>query len=153
MHLDLDGILQVTAVEKGTGHSKHVTITNAMRARTPEEIAVGRRRIRELFESRADLPGEGWDEPTEDDVAIEEAADEARVIEIETGRPAIHDPAITVLLERSRRALEGMHPDDRDEAIDLHDRIEAALEAGDVEAARQASDGLKELLFFIEGQV
>src|SRR5438309_2400603 len=36
MRLDLDGILEVTAVEKQTGKSKHLTIANAARAKSPE---------------------------------------------------------------------------------------------------------------------
>ena len=54
MRLDLDGILEVGAVEKLTGKSKQITIGNALQAKTPEEIAAGRKRIHELFESRAE---------------------------------------------------------------------------------------------------
>ena len=66
MRLDLDGILEVAAVEKLTGKSKQITIANALRAKTPEEIAAGRKRIQELFESRPD-----W--PEEDSLGTEEA--------------------------------------------------------------------------------
>jgi hypothetical protein len=45
-----------------------------------------------------------------------------------------------------------MHPDDREEAIDLHQRIELALAAGDKDALGEPSRALKELLFFVEGQ-
>ena len=69
MRLDLDGILEVTALEKSTGKSKQITIANAMQAKTPEEIAAGRKRIQDLFESRSErrrrfrrrLPGEETD--------------------------------------------------------------------------------------------
>ena len=53
MRLDLDGILEVTSEEKLTGRSKQITIANAMQAKTPEEIAAGRKRIQDLFESRS----------------------------------------------------------------------------------------------------
>ena len=43
MRLDLDGILEVAAVEKVTGKSKHIRIANALREKTAEEIAAGRR--------------------------------------------------------------------------------------------------------------
>ena len=60
MRLDLDGILEVTSQEKLTGRSKQITIANAMQAKTPEEIAAGRKRIQELFESRSgDLDDDG----------------------------------------------------------------------------------------------
>ena len=45
-----------------------------------------------------------------------------------------------------------MHADDREEAIDLHEKIEAAIAAGDSAALEEASKALKELLFFVEGQ-
>src|SRR5262249_9625009 len=68
MRLDLDGILEVTAVEKQTGKSKHITIANALRAKTAEEIAAGKRRIQELYEMRGEQMDE-WDadEPANDD--------------------------------------------------------------------------------------
>src|SRR5262249_33781450 len=45
MRLDLDGILDVTAVEKRTGKSKQITIADALRARSADEIAAGQQRI------------------------------------------------------------------------------------------------------------
>ena len=56
------------------------------------------------------------------------------------------------LLERSRRLLDSMHAEDREEAISLHESVEAALAAGDSAALGEASRALKELLFFVEGQ-
>ena len=46
-----------------------------------------------------------------------------------------------------------MHEEDREEAIDLHERIGAAIESGDAAALAEASRALTELLFFIEGQI
>jgi DNA-binding FadR family transcriptional regulator len=56
------------------------------------------------------------------------------------------------LLERSRQRLEQMHADDREEAVELHERIAAAMDGGDREALREASRALGELLFFVEGK-
>ena len=56
------------------------------------------------------------------------------------------------LLARSRGVLDRMHPDDREEAIELHDRIDAAIAADDPHAIQEAARVLKELLFFVEGQ-
>jgi DNA-binding FadR family transcriptional regulator len=44
-----------------------------------------------------------------------------------------------------------MHEEDRNEAIGLHDRIEAAIAAGDDAELSDASRALGELLFFVEG--
>ena len=151
MRLDLDGILQVTAVEKRTGHSRHITIENALRARTAAEIAAGRQRIRELYESRQDALEEEWSDPIDGpDAAIDEMTEGAT-----DPQPPVtprHDDAIA-LLARSRGVLDRMHPDDREEAIELHDRIDAAMAADDAPAIQEATRVLKELLFFVEGQV
>jgi hypothetical protein len=104
MRLDLDDILEVTPMEKRTGKSKQIAVADALRAKSAEEIAAARQRIRER--SRR-------------------------------------------LLER---LLEEMHADDREEAIELHEAIQAAVESGDDEALRRASRVLGELLFFIDGQ-
>jgi len=50
------------------------------------------------------------------------------------------------LVERSRKLLERMHQDDREEAIDLHERIGTAIESGDAPALAEASRALKELV-------
>jgi molecular chaperone DnaK len=158
MRLDLDGILEVTAVEKRTGKSKQVTIANALRAKSPEEIEAGRKRIRELYDTRADR-FDGGEVPHVAPAADEERqklAHEAgtaagKVITISATQPRA-DRDTEDLLERSRQLLGKMHQDDREEAIDLHEKIEAAVESGDSAAMRQASEALRELLFFVEGQ-
>jgi molecular chaperone DnaK len=159
MRLDLDGILDVTAVEKCTGKSKHITIANALHAKSEEEIAAGRRRIQELFESRAGA-NEGYEE-TEVAMEVEpEVEDDAggaprhhRILESEIPIEAAtrNDPEAEELMERSRRLLNKMHAEDREEAIDLHEKIGAALGSGDLDALVQTKRELKELLFFVGG--
>ena len=56
------------------------------------------------------------------------------------------------LIDRSRRLLEKMHPDDKDEAIGLQESIETAIDAGDPATLEKAMKDLGELLFFVEGQ-
>ena len=56
-------------------------------------------------------------------------------------------------MARSRKLLELMHEEDREEAIDLHERIGEAIGSGDSEALAKASRALTELLFFVEGHV
>jgi len=145
MRLDLDGILEVTAVEKLTGKSKRITIANAFHEKSPEEIAAGRKRIQELYASR----GEALD--LED--GEEQSAHGGNVIEIN----AVPQPDTTdgyaeaqSLMERSRRLLDSMHAEDREEAIDLHERIGGAIESKDLQSLAEAMKALKELLFFVE---
>lgn len=158
MRLDLDGILEVTAVEKCTGKSKHITISGALRARSAEEIAAGRKRIQDLYRSRPDVL----------EFPVADAGE--TVIEVETasaaGAAAIEEPIVVPgpenrpdreiaaheLMERSRRLFDVMHAEDREEAIGLHEAIQAAIQSGDTAALDEASRALKELLFFSEGQ-
>jgi molecular chaperone DnaK (HSP70) len=161
MRLDLDGILEVTSVEKATGKSKHITIANALRAKTPEEIAAGKRRIQELYEKRGEQL-DGWDaeegvetDPDDQLDVIAEPGVASGASGVDNGSHAAsggEENPLRTLLERSRRLLDDMHADDREEAIELHERIEAALAARDANAAENAGRSLEELLFFIEGR-
>ena len=149
MRLDLDGILEVAAIEKRTGKSKRITIEGALRAKSPEEIAAGRKRIQELYGSR-----EAW-ETEEEGELIEldpEQTVNGKLIEMPPEAPSPELTEAQELLERSRRLLSGMHDEDREEAIGLHETIEAALVSGDSAALEEATRALKELLFFVEGQ-
>jgi molecular chaperone DnaK (HSP70) len=154
MRLDLDGILEVAAVEKRTGKTKHIRIENALRAKSAEEIAAGRKRIRELYETRGEMMDDEWEttEDLEEDVPEEDKVAGAGVIEIPAPARAGGDAEIESLLERSRRLLAKMHAEDREEAIDLHERIDKATTSGDAAALKEATSALKELLFFVEGQ-
>ena len=150
MRLDLDGILEVAAVEKRTGKSKHIRIANALRAKSAEEIAAGRKRIQELYETRGEMLDDAWEttEDLEDDVV--DAG--ARVIEMPArrargGRRGNREPA-----RAFARLLAKMHAEDREEAIDLHEKIDTAIASGDAAALKEATAALKELLFFVEGQ-
>ena len=147
MRLDLDGILEVTAVEKRTGKSKQITIANALQAKTAEEIAAGRKRIQELYESR---PERFPDEFDADGIEAEVPEDEA--IEAEFRAALAGEQEAEDLVERSRKVLPRMHAEDREEAIDLHEKIGLAIEAGDESALAEASRALRELLFFMEGK-
>jgi molecular chaperone DnaK (HSP70) len=147
MRLDLDGILEVTAIEKRSGLSKRITIENALRAKTPEEIAAGRKRIEELYASRP-----AYEDEEAIEIQGEEALAQSNVIPITApATPAPADTEAERLLERSRRLLPGMHVDDREEAIALNERIAAAMESGDAEELRRTSAELRDLLFFLEG--
>jgi molecular chaperone DnaK len=161
MNLDLDGVLHVTAVEKSTGNSKHITIARALAMKSEAEIAEARNRLQALYSSRPDGDEEevGWPETAEgaEIVGAEEidrkeqvnalvkagSTDEAWVKAAREGRQ---------LVERSRRLLEQMHTEDREEMIDLNEKIGAALAAEDATALREQTRKLGELLFFVEGK-
>ncbi|HMD97373.1 MAG TPA: hypothetical protein VKM93_08630 [Terriglobia bacterium] len=55
------------------------------------------------------------------------------------------------LIEQSRQLLDRMHPEDAEEAIELHAKIDAAIASDDQQALAQGIKALRELLFFVEG--
>ena len=159
MSLDVDGILHVTAIEKETGKSKHITIARALQAKSPSEIAVARERLKALYSSRAEEAEESSSGTAPDDSALEGAE-----ITSEEGTGESEDKVISVsptpleaereasdLVERSRQLLDSMHPEDKEEAIELHERIQTAISSNDPEALKKATAALRELLFFVEG--
>jgi molecular chaperone DnaK len=176
MSLDVDGILHVSAIEKETGKSKQITISNALQAKSDSEIAAARKRIEELYTTREDFTGEldsgeledDFDESEiedqdEDNIAEEEAAPvieavaevvaqrtNGKVIPMDANWAGMRHEAIT-LLQRSRALLEQMHSEDRQEAVTLQEQIESAVSRHDSRALGEAVTSLKELLFFVEG--
>ena len=148
MDLDLDGILKVTATEKRTGLAKQITIEGATTAMSEAELAQARRRMQALFGAEAE----------EDMLEIEaEATDLTDLPEEAEPAPGDLDREHRVqisearaLLERSRRLLDTMTAEDREEAIALHEQIEGALQTADWEALRPAMTELADLLFYVE---
>jgi molecular chaperone DnaK (HSP70) len=154
MSLDVDGILHVTAIEKETGKSKHITIARALREKSPSEIAAARERLKALYSSRPDesveideneFSLEDTDGVSEE--AVSEPKDAASDLPhaLEIVKEA-HD-----LVEQSQRLLGTLHSEDQEEAIELHERIHAAIRSNDAGALKKASAELRELLFFVEG--
>jgi len=153
MHLDSDGILRVSAIEKETGKSKHITIAGALDPKTRTELADARRSLEDIFLSRLRDGSAALEaaDVEEEDVADARAADTAPEAPADDGaEPAIQDAL--ALLERSRSLLGAMHGDDKEEAVDLHEQIQAAVAARDLAALAPAAEKLRELIFFVEGR-
>ena len=174
MSLDIDGILKVTAIEKETGKTKQITIDNALQPKSDAEIAEARKRLEALYDARTtefdslldDLAvadrvnGEDEDydvieipidtkHENPGGIATEES--ENKILEFDSPWGRAHRDA-KGLLERSRRLLDRIHPEDQEDAIDLHERIESAIAARDTPGLSEACEELKELLFFVEDQ-
>ncbi len=166
MSLDLDGILRVTAIEKRTGKSKQIIITEALRPKSDEEIAEARKRLEALYSARSfdrhglfvDDEG-GWleqDEGENEDALPEEEEDETGAADADEDATAPERAGAIEearrLLARSRSLLDRMHDEDKEEAIELNEAIESAMTKPDTEALSKALHDLKELLFFVEGR-
>ncbi len=159
MSLDLDGILSVTAIEKKSGLSKRINIARALEARSEAEIAAARKRLEALYATRQgdDLDGEN-DMPDLGDEQEMEGETSFKVHPVPAEGNAADDDWSAVedegrkLIERSRLLLDTIHEEDREEAIDLNEAIEAAIDNRDAAALRQAVHDLREMLFFVEGR-
>ena len=174
MSLDIDGILKVTAIEKETGKSKQITIDNALQPKSDAEIAEIRKQLEALYDVRAneldglfenlavaDLEeGEGWDKDVieipidtnnKNPAGNATGESENKILEFDSPWNRAHRDAKS-LLDRSRRLLDRIHPEDQEDAIDLHERIESAITSRDTAELNEACDELKELLFFVEDQ-
>ena len=155
MSLDVDGILHVTAIEKETGKSKHISIARALREKSPREIAAARERLKALYSSRAEQDGE-MDETR---LSLEDAdgvSEEARS-EPEDKAAADLPHALELvkeaqdLVEQSQNLLGTLHEEDQAEAIELQESIDRAIRSNDAGGLKKASAELRELLFFVEG--
>jgi len=171
MSLDLDGILNVTAIEKHSGLSKHISIARALENKSEAEIAAARKRLETLYATRRDFVDQDvWDEDMQDEDSEDESYlledDEAKTIEAELEEALPVSPSGSAgderwnaietegrqLIDRSRGVLERIHAEDREELIDLNQAIKAAIFDHEIEALQQAMQDLRELLFFVEGR-
>jgi molecular chaperone DnaK (HSP70) len=166
MDLDLDGILQVTATEKRTGLAKHITIEGATTAMSKAAVAAARQQMQSLLDQELEAAAEegnwcidaeneegeeGAGEGNEEREMEEAATESAREGERDSGRALrVGISEARAVLERSRRLLETMNSDDREEAIRLHEQIENALSTSDAEHLHTAMTELADLLFYVE---
>ena len=84
MSLDIDGILNVSAIEKETGKSKRITIARALQAKSLSEIAAARERLKALYSSRAEEAEDSSWRAAEDGIVLE-GAEGDRIIELRAG--------------------------------------------------------------------
>jgi molecular chaperone DnaK (HSP70) len=157
MSLDLDGVLNVTAIEKKSGLSKHVTIARALEAKSEAEIAAARKRLEILYSTRQD--DEEFDaeesigpESTDEEEMPLDGRSELAEASVAEGVWSVAENEGRQMIERSRGFLERIHEEDREEAIDLNQAIETAIDNRDAAALKKAVHDLREMLFFIEGR-
>ena len=130
--LDLNGILHVSAVEKKTGLEKSITINNAISRFERQEMDQARARIQALF---------AGEEETEGVLAANEAESERHQVLVQA----------RALVEKAERMLNDATPDDREDMIDLIERINDGLAAQDLTALSEPVAELADILFYLEG--
>ena len=126
--LDLDGILQVQAVERATGKEIRGVIENAIGRSTPEELNASRERVAALW-GDDEVDGQGL---RQDTAAGEKLPEEMRQT-----------------LERAEKALDTAATEDREEIINLMEDIRDALQEGDLRKAEESKQDLDEILFYL----
>ena len=127
--LNLDGILEVHAVERATGQEISGVIEDALGQSSESELQASRERISSL-----------WGEETV----------EAEEIEAAEARPEEMPEEIQDVLERAQKALDAAPEEDREEMIDLMEDIRDALREGRKEEVEAQAQGLEEILFYLE---
>jgi molecular chaperone DnaK len=154
MSLDIDGILRVEAIEKRTGLSKHIVIKDAIKPKSEAELAHARARLRHLYSERAHATEAVWEETAEtaEETQAPRGAPPAPG-QVPSDADLIADIAEAQrLVDRSRELLPTVHDEDKEEIIDLHEKIQEAIDKADRQTLTTGVDALRELLFFIEGK-
>ena len=128
-NLDLDGILQIHALERATGKEIRGVIENAVGRFTQEELGVSRERVQALWGQGA-VAGEVAGPASE---ASGDLSDEM----LDT-------------IERAEKALDTATAEDREEIINLMEDIRDALREGRTQNAEESKQELDEILFYLE---
>lgn len=119
-HLDINGILQVTAIEKKTGESRSITIANALTTSPTEQLAQSQKRIDDLFD----------DEPVasvnQDQVSAE------------------------AMLKKAETLLANVSGEDSADLIDLMENVRDNLQNEDINALKTAMSELTDLMYYLE---
>lgn len=133
LSLDLDGVLNVSAIEKNTRLEKSITIDNALRHYDEEEVEAAQARISALF---------GEQEMEEGEILEAEEAGEAQDQHARVQARA--------LVEKAERMLEEATPEDREDMVNLIETIRDAIASGDNAALQKAVDELSDILYYLE---
>jgi molecular chaperone DnaK (HSP70) len=149
MRLDLDGILHVTAIEKQTGLSKHITISGASRKRNAGEIISSKEEIDRLFAGRVANRADEADQDATDS-GLSAAGSSSAATAVISAEPSTG--SAQALVERCRARMPSLHEDDREEAVNLIEAITSAQRDNNQAAVDESCKALREFLFFIEGK-
>ena len=123
--LDLDGLLEIHAVERATGREIHGVVEDAMGRSTEEELSASRKRVEALW-----------------------GVEEATPVE-EVGRVEAPDE-VKDTLERAEKALDTAPAQDREEIVNLMEDLRDALREGQAEKVAACRQELDEILFYLE---
>jgi molecular chaperone DnaK (HSP70) len=124
--LDINGILNVSTLEKKSGTEKSLVIDNAISRFQEDELEQAKNALQELMYDKKDSP---------------ETAKKKENRE--------HIKAIA-LLEKARKLLPSLQGDDSEDAIDMIEALDNAITENDNDKIKQAMDELSDLLYYLE---
>ena len=133
-HLDLDGLLNIHAVERATGREIKGVIEHVIGRSTEEALVASRRRVAAQWGDEAD--------------AGSTAAAQGAQGSGDGAAPQVAE--IRETLERAEKALETAPAEDREEMVDLMEDLRDALKEGNEQRAAELGRNLDEILFYVE---
>ncbi len=144
--LDLDGILEVKVTEKHTGMSKGITIENAFRQPTPEELAASRARLESLVTTGDAAQAEGAIQSGDGGGAGDGPASDD---DLSSADAAAQRAALATLGE-AERLLPTVAEVDAAELREVVAEVRRLLEARDFSAAGARAAELDDMLFYLQ---
>jgi molecular chaperone DnaK (HSP70) len=134
--LDLNGMLHVSAKEKGTGLEKSITIKNALAKFEESEIHSAKSRINKLFGQNDFSYLE--DEEDDSDAEQDNSSDDPIII------------AAQNLIAKAESLFETASSEDKEDMVDLIEQINAAMEADELEVVNEAVAKLTDIIYYLE---
>ena len=131
-HLDLDGLLKVHAVERGTGREIHGVVEDATGRSTEEALAASRERVGGLWGDEDATGGSAGEAPAD------------TIVRPDTPQ------GVQETLERAAQVLGTAPGEDQEEMIDLIEDLHNALKEGRTDDAAAIKQNLDEILFYLE---
>ena len=137
--LNLDGILEVHALERSSGREIRGVVEDAVGRSTPEQVATAKDRLEALWRgTEPEGRASGQPAPT---LASPNGAEEL---------PEDVPAGIRDVLVRADKALSGAADEDREEMAILMQSIRGAAAGGRMDEAQALAEDLGEILFFVE---
>ena len=124
--LDINGILNVSTVEKKSGVEQHLVIDNAISRFQEDELEQAKSALKNLMQDT---------ESSEEDTESQKNREHIKA---------------TALIEKTRKLLPSLKGDDSEDAVDMIETLEEALKQDDKNQLQQAIDDLSDLLYYLE---
>lgn len=133
---DINGILKVTATEKGKGQQSSLNITNTDTSQMSSH---------EIKRAQADLEALFQPDEAIGDIEVDaEAVDE----ETDAGADATVNEELTELIERARSILKALPSEQAEELQELLERLEDAIASTEEETIAQVQEEIEDLLYY-----